>query len=172
MQKIIFIDIDGPIINTPLYSLDAGCSVNRSTMNTQALGYICELVSISGAKIVTNSTHNTHDVEDLLTGTKRSLKDDLVYWGLEEEWFHENWHTSYPFPNGAKFSEYSSHRRMKAIDEWQEANGEVDWVCFDDEPFTENPRLIVIDFELGIDFAAFQAALNVWNLKRKKFILG
>lgn len=171
MQKIIFIDIDGPIINTPIYSVDPRCSMERSTMNTQAIGYICELVKLSDAKIVTNSTHNTHDVEDLLTGEKRTLKQDLIKWGLKEEWFHENWHTSYPFPNGSRFSEHTSHRRMKAIDEWQEVNGEVDWVCFDDEPFTEDPRLVVIDFERGIDFDAFSVALKQWNLKRKMFIL-
>jgi HAD domain in Swiss Army Knife RNA repair proteins len=171
LQRIIFIDIDGPIINTPCYFLDGQCSMERTVMNTQALGYIADLVKSSGAKIVTNSTHNTHDVVDLLTGQNRTLKHDLVKWGLDTVWFHDNWHTSYPFAKGAKFSEYTSHQRLKAIEQWQEENGESDWICFDDEPFTEDPRLIVIDFDLGIDEQVWRTARDFWGLKTQNIIV-
>ena len=171
MDRIIFIDIDGPIINTPCYYLDLNCSLERSVMNTQALGYVTRLAKLGKAKIVTNTTHNTMDIEDLLTGVKRTVKDDLVKWGIDPKLFHDDWHTSYPNPQGGKYGQFGQpHGRLRAIEQWQDVNGQVDWVCFDDEPFTDDSRLVQIDFEMGIDFFAFETACKLWNLNPSSLI--
>jgi hypothetical protein len=39
--------------------------------------------------------------------------------------------------------------------EWIDDNGECDWICFDDEVFTDDPRLFVIDFDRGIDYDVY-----------------
>ena len=99
MNKVIFLDIDGPIINTPMYFLDPNCSVHRTQMNTQAIAYVVKLASFAGAKIVCNSTHNTHDIENPLTGKLTNVKEDLIYWGVPLNLFHDDWKTTYPYPN-------------------------------------------------------------------------
>jgi hypothetical protein len=162
MQKIIFLDIDGPVINTPCYWVDTSASVQRSVMNTQAIGIVNQLSKLSGAKIVTNSTHNNLTVHE----TGRNLKQDLIKWGLMEELLHENWHTTMPRPRRRVSAENSS-KRMWGIDDWIEHNGEADWICFDDEPFTENPRLFVIDFVRGIDYDVYLKVCAFWNIKSK-----
>lgn len=162
MQKIIFLDIDGPVINTPCYWVDAYASLQRSVMNTQSIGIVNHLSKLSGAKIVTNSTHNNITVRE----TGRTLRQDLIKWGLKEEHLHENWHSTMPWSRG-RVSAESRSRRMWGIDDWIEHNGEADWICFDDEPFTENPRLFVIDFDRGIDYDVYLRVCTFWGMESK-----
>ena len=49
---------------------------------------------------------------------------------------------------------------------------EADWIAFDDEPFVENdPRLMHVDFELGIDYNLFVKACEHWNISLKAMII-
>lgn len=169
-QKIIFLDIDGPIINTPLYYISPECSLKRSVMNTQAIGYVKRLCDISGAKVVVNSTHNNEIIEN------RTVKDDLILWGLSENCFHENWKTEYPYPKNHRLGDSSENRKMLAILNWLEQNGDSEWVCFDDTdikivPVTEHFRHIKIDFNLGIDYTAFRKASKVFGFRKDKGFL-
>jgi hypothetical protein len=179
-QRILFIDIDGPVINTPMFYLDSNCSMGRTQMNTQALAYVVRLCKIAGAKIVTNSTHNTHNLTDPLTGSVRTLKDDLIRWGVPKDLFHDRWRTNYPGYRG----------RLSAIQDWindvsDEVNADappvdnindtysnIDWVCFDDEKFTNSNRLIVIDYDKGIDYAAYRKAAKVWGFRNDPIWVG
>lgn len=168
MQKIIFLDIDGPIINTPCYYLDPMASMERSIMNTQALGYVARIARLADALIVTNSTHNTADCNG------KDLKQDLVKWGIKEELFHMSWHTNYPFPDVSIYDPNEvvlQHRRLLAINQWMKTNGQVDWICFDDCDFTTDPRLILVDFETGVDYSAYKAALKFWNINDPAFTI-
>lgn len=158
MQRIIFLDIDGPVINTPCYWVDSRASTQRAIMNTQSIGILNQLCKIAGAKIVTNSTHNTWPVRE----TGRSLKQDLVKWGIPETNFHETWRTSYPWPKD-RIGATNRSRRMWGIQEWIDEHGECDWICFDDEVFTDDPRLFVIDFDRGIDYDVYLNVLKHWN---------
>lgn len=160
MQRIIFLDIDGPIINTPCYWVNWEASLKRTVMNTQSIGIVNKLAALANAKVVTNSTHNNVTVKD----TGRSLKQDLIHHGMHEGIFHANWKTSMPWPMG-RLSASSKSRRMWGIEEWIEDNGNADWICFDDEPFTDNKRLFVIDFDRGIDYDTYLGVLKFWELK-------
>lgn len=166
MDKIIFLDLDGPIINTPCYYLDSMASLHRTVLNTQALGYVVNLAKLAKAKIVTNSTHNSHDSEDA-NGVKHNLKEDLIKWMVPEELFHEDWCTTYPYPEGSKFSEHTDARRLRAIDQWMEKNGKADWIAFDDDPFVQGTlaaRLMLVNFERGIDRELYYKACKFWNI--------
>lgn len=108
-------------------------------MNTQAIGYVIMLAKQAKAKIVTNSAHNWEETE---TG---DLKADLISWGMPEELFHDKWRTMYPWPDRRPLInavDIPPHPRLEAINAWQKENGEADWVCFDDDPFTSDGRLI------------------------------
>jgi hypothetical protein len=152
-QKVVFLDVDGPLINTPMFYLDPQCSIKRTTVNTQAVAYVKRLCKLTGAKVVMNTTHNAHVMDG------RSVKDDLVRWGMPEDYFHMNWRTDYP-----------SYRRGLCVENWLKANG-ADWVAFDDDKFTDDPRLVLIDFDLGVDKAAFNKALKHFGYRGDAVIL-
>ena len=168
MQKIIFIDIDGPIINTPCYWVDGTASMRRSVLNTQSIGILNRLAHLADAKIVTNSTHNNFTVKE----TGRTLKTDLIKWGLKEEYIHENWRTTFPWPDLEADPLFPTHRRLRGIMEWEAANGQADWICFDDEPFVTDDRLFVIDFDRGIDYDVYMKVCKNWlQINPKEFII-
>jgi hypothetical protein len=163
-QRIIFLDIDGPVINTPCFWVDGMASLHRSVMNTQAIGILNRLAKLASARIVTNSTHNYFTVPE----TGRTLKDDLIKWGLKEEYIHDNWRTDFPWPDWGDGQ--SIHRRMKGIFGWQEDNGVSDWICFDDETFVDDGRLFVIDFDCGIDYNVYLSVCEHWKINPKGII--
>lgn len=169
MQRIMFLDIDGPVINTPCYWVDSMASLHRAVMNTQAIGILNKLAQLASAKIVTNSTHNHFTVRE----TGRTLKNDLVKWGLKEIYLHENWCTSFPWPDLESDPLHPTHRRLRGIMEWETANGQADWIAFDDEPFVDESdgRLMHIDFDRGIDYDVFLKVCAYWNLNPKAIII-
>lgn len=158
MQRIIFLDIDGPIINTPMFFIRHDCSITRSAMNTQAIAFVVEIARVAKARIVTNSTHNTHDVDG------KNLRFDLVEVGVPDELFHEQWRTKYP-------DYWGGHGRLRAIHDWMEENGEADWIAFDDASFTDSERLILVDFDRGIDWDCYQKARKYWRLPENRIIV-
>jgi hypothetical protein len=71
MNKVIFLDIDGPVIPIDVPVRE---SVYRTTYNPESIEYLNLLCEETGAKVVTNSMHN---YEDWMGG---ELRDDLVSW--------------------------------------------------------------------------------------------
>jgi hypothetical protein len=113
---------------------------------------------------VTNSTHNNFTVRE----TGRTLKKDLLKWGLKEHLLHTNWCTTFPWPTiGDADPRFPAHPRLRGIIEWEQINGSADWIAFDDDVFVEasDTRLIVIDFDCGIDYNAFSKACEYWKVK-------
>lgn len=157
--RIIFLDIDGPIINSPCYYIDPFASLKRAVLNTQSIGYLKKLLDITGAKVVVNSTHNNHDVEDPLTSEMINVKQDLIKWGMKNEEFHTDWKTEYPNPKNCKLSE---NRRLRAVKNWLEKNGDHMWYAYDDE-FFHSLNQYVIDFEKGIDYDAYVAGIRFFG---------
>ncbi len=97
-----------------------------------------------------NTYHNTDD----------NLKDDLISSGFDPALFHPDWRTKYPHG----LMSFDEPTRMAAIEEWQSRNGEADWLCFDDSNFTDDARLIVVDFDSGITTKDFTKAGQKWGL--------
>jgi hypothetical protein len=150
-NKIIFLDIDGPIITSDLPSFQ----VNRSHYNPKSIESLLKLISITNAKIVTNTMHNAVDLNG------NTIKNDLIKWGISENLFHKNWKTIYPFVDYSKLP--SSKRgigRLVAINDWIEKNGSYDWICFDDRNFTDDPRLVLINEKIGIGEVEIKKALK------------
>lgn len=158
-QKIIFLDIDGPVINTPCFFIDKNCSKNRSFMNTQAIGFLSKIAELSSAKIVTNSTHNFY----IPKNDGKSLKEDLIDWGLRSKYFHRVWRTDFARVFDDEFDEMS---KQDAIDEWLRKNGSCDWISIDDEKIMENDRLFLANFKLGINFQMFNDICRYWRINK------
>lgn len=156
MNRIIFLDIDGPMIPSSMYFIDRNASWNR-TISPVGVAIVNRLVEESGAKIVTNSSHNNLVIES----TGADLRADLIRAGIPEASFHEDWRTKYPFVG--RLTEDDSNR-MVAIREWMQRNGEADWIAFDDVKFTTDNRLILVDFDSGITTREFNKAADLWKL--------
>lgn len=153
MNKIIFLDIDGPII--PI-DVPPAKSIFRTTFLPESIEYLNLLCEFTGAKIVTNSCHNYED----WTGTE--LSDDLISWGLDKEFLHSNWRTVFPFINYKQVkSPVRGIGRLVAIDRWIKSNGKTEWICFDDRKFTDSERLIHIEEGRGIKATHFNKALDI-----------
>lgn len=170
MQRIIFLDVDGPLIPSPLYFLDTNMSVGRSIFSTVAVGLVVKLAKDANAKIVFNSTHNDHSFEDPLTAKEWTLRHDAIRHRIPEDLIHEDWRTGFPNKIQRKFSESSGPVRLRAIEEWISRNGETEWVVFDDEPI-RSERAILIDFDRGITVDEYLRARELFGLENPKIWL-
>jgi hypothetical protein len=151
-NKIIFLDIDGPIITSNLSAFQ----IDRSQHNPKTIENLLSLVYLTGAKIVTNTMHNAVDYKG------NNIKQDLVKWGISENSFHQDWKTTYPFVDYTKLpSTRKGIGRLIAINDWLEKNKDHNWICFDDRNFTDDPRLVLIDATTGIGNKEIQKALTL-----------
>ena len=166
-KRIIFLDIDGPVISTGCYGVTSLASNLRACMNQSAIGYLNMLCDHAKAKIVTNTSHNYHEVKNNDgEGGFRDLKTDLIRWGVKDHLFHEDWRTDYPYPERFSSGGYADFPRQTAIHTWLEKNGDHDWVCFDDAKFTEDKRLILIDFDHGITRDSIMRACGIFGIEK------
>lgn len=154
-NKIIFLDQDGPTIPGSMFVFHSNPSFKR-IFSPVCIGIVKKLCELSGAKIVCNSSHNTH--LNFFSDEPTSLKDDLMSAGIPQDMFHHEWRTKFPV----------ICNRMIAIQDWLENNDlHADWIAFDDEKFTDNERLIHVDFSSGITIDHFNKACKFWGIASK-----
>lgn len=162
-NKIIFLDIDGPMIPSGSYIKNPFASFQRdmASMAVDCMNYLCDTAD---AKIVTNSSHNYHDrPADLSNNSMGSdtynLREDLIFNGIEERFIHKTWRTTYRAGN--------RESRLQAIHKWirdHTNHDTIDWIVFDDViPSTFCPNAIDIDFDVGITVRELNKALDAFN---------
>lgn len=153
---VVFLDLDGPIIDIKTFKTNPIVSHYRRGGNPQAIEYLVKLCDEFGLEIVTNSMHNYH-----VLGTD-SLMDDLVSWGVPSDLFHKDWRTIFPHVDYDKLqSNVRGIGRLHAIEKWIETHPGYNWICFDDRKFTDDPRLIHIERENGIDSGYYSQAREI-----------
>ena len=147
MSKIIFLDIDGPMIPATMFLIDRMCSFKRLFPET-TVAAINRLCSDSEAKIVFNTTHN-RPFKDV-----PNIDDALVNHGLDPDHLHPtDRHTKYP-----------DISRDLAVKEWLARHPEVEaWVAIDDVECAEKPNMILVDPDAG---------LHVGHLNQASMVLG
>jgi hypothetical protein len=161
MIKIIFLDIDGPMISTPQLLNNHMASEYRSLMNQNSIIYINSICKLCDAKIVTNSSHNYHNVEGKMT-----LKDSLIFHGIKPEYIHDDWRTEYGDVG------YFTKTRDGAILGWLFEHIDVkDYIMFDDIEFTDAKNLILVDFDDGIKYRDYEKALALFNYKKPSAVI-
>jgi hypothetical protein len=145
-ERVIFLDIDGPIIPYTMFLIDAMASHNR-VIPPLTVSVVRELCKRSGAKVVFNSTHNRRwkGVHDIDVAVAKA--------GLPESDLHPDMRTKYPDLD-----------RDVAVVEWLSRHPEVrDWVAFDDCEFTEADNLIWVDPNAGLNLSHLNSALSRWG---------
>ena len=153
---VLFLDIDGPVIDLHTYNNNPEISHFRISGNQTAIANIVKLCTDYDLKIVTNSMHNYYNVYD------SDLKEDLTHWGIPENLFHTEWRTVFPNVDYKKVkSQVRGIGRLYAINEWLSSHAGYDWICFDDRKFTDDPRLIHIQRNSGVDDGYHAQAVEV-----------
>lgn len=87
------------------------------------------------------------------------LKEDLIQAGILESDFHQDWRTIFPYVDyRSNPNDRRGWGRWLGIQEWIKQNGECQWICFDDRHWTDDPRLVLVDFNDGITRKNFEQA--------------
>lgn len=145
-ERVIFLDIDGPVIPYTMFLLDKMCSWHR-VIPTHTVAVVKEACERGNAKVVFNTTHNRS-----WEGAPH-IEEAVIAAGLPREMVHPDMKTKYP-----------DIARGDAVLEWLHRHPEVtDWIAFDDVKFTEADNLIWIDPDAGLHLGHLNAALDRWK---------
>lgn len=143
-NKIIFLDIDGPMIPASYFLVDNMASWERR-FPTTTVAVIKRLCERTGAKVVFNTTHNRpfDGIDDIDVALEKQ--------GLDREHIHET----------DLATKYPDIERDLAVKEWLHRHPEVtDWVALDDARFTEDDRLIWVDPDAGLHLGHLNEAID------------
>lgn len=146
MKRIVFLDIDGPIIPYSMFLVDRMCSWQR-IIPAVTVAVVREVCKRGDAQVVFNTTHNTaiDGVDDIEIACIKA--------GLPEDAVHPDMKTKYP-----------QIARDLAVLEWLSRHPEVeDWIAFDDVRFTDKDNLIWIDPDAGLHLGHLNTALGRWG---------
>ena len=144
-EKVIFLDIDGPMIPATMFLIDRMCSFNRVFPAT-TIAVINRLCEQTGAKVVFNTTHNRPfpDVPDIAQA--------IVLHGLDQDHLHPtDMHTRYP-----------DLPRDVAIKEWLARHDDVeDWCAIDDCLCADDEHMVLVDPDAGVHVGHLNAASRI-----------
>jgi hypothetical protein len=146
MSRIVFLDIDGPIIPYSMFLIERMCSWHR-VIPAIPVAVVREICKRGDAKVVFNTTHNNaiDGVDDIEVA--------IVKAGLPEDMIHADMKTKYP-----------SIPRDLAVLEWLSRHSEVtDWIALDDAKFTDKDNLIWVDPDAGLHLGHLNTALGRWG---------
>jgi hypothetical protein len=168
LSKIIFLDIDGPMIPGSALLVDPFASIDQK-LDSRCVSILHKMLIDWDARIVFNTYHNnwlyssvtdnSHEMMDgYFVGSKSTgLIHSFINVGLED-FIHDTVCTEFP---NIKVGKYESGR-LPAINKWLEKNGEHNWICFDDE-FIDHERAYKISYDHGLDTKAYIHAEKWFN---------
>lgn len=154
MNKIIFLDIDGPMIPGTQLLVDNLASWKRE-FPVHTVAVVRELCERTGAVVVFNTTHNRpfREVDDIDVALEKQ--------GLPRECIH---------PTDLA-TQYPDLPRDVAVTEWLARHPEVThWVALDDVKFTPDERLIWIEPMAGLDVNHLNQAIDLLGGGKKVWI--
>lgn len=175
-NRIIFLDIDGPMIPSycwlwPLLPVNPSFGRNFSPLCVAIINELCDNI---GAEIVFNSSHNPVEQSRICQTTiiegaiikkevsiAENLKEAAIRNGIPETNIHKDWKTTYGSGWGSKIS------RKLAINTWLTDHPEVDkYVAFDDVDFTaEENNLVLVDYDVGLTLREYNSAVAIFGGK-------
>lgn len=154
-MKVIFIDIDGPMIPLRAYSLPENHMTIVARFDPVAVAMVNRLVTEADAKIVISSTWRQQGWDKIALLLRLN--------GIPLHHCHADWRTPY---NGD-----AGQRRADEILEWLGDHPEIThWVAFDDEPVPE-PGGVQCTMDDGLQWAHFDKARGLLGLKQFKGII-
>lgn len=146
MKRVVFLDIDGPVIPNGMYLIDVMASHDRilAPIPIAVVKMICEK---AGALVVFNSTHNIPWPPVL------DIDQQMIACGFPPEFIHPDMKTKYPTLD-----------REASVHEWLSRHPDTDdWIALDDARFTDADNLIWVDPNAGLHIDHLNQALDRWN---------
>lgn len=154
-MRIIFLDIDGPLIPLRMYfngNRPFNTEYGSFVYDPIAVAMIKTLASKFDAKVVFNSAHNENPAHIMLhQATFNGLKDVM----------HTDIITQFPH----------TPDRLSAIETWLKEHSEVtEWIVIDDMPVDSSrniahSRQVPINYSLGMTMDSFQKACELFGEK-------
>ncbi len=146
-QKIIFLDIDGPVIPWKNRIAYEGTGI-KPPHDAIAVHYISKIAEHTGAQFVISSSARKVEKEAFIT-----LFESF---GFDASLLHEDWRTS------------DRNDRLQEIHEWIEKHPEVThWIALDDEPL-DTDHLVMACSSNGFLLSNYDEALHGLGLKSPK----
>lgn len=145
-KRVVFLDIDGPMIPYSMFLVDRMASYNR-VFPAITVAVVREVCKRGEALVVFNTTHNTpfDGVAD--------IEEAMISAGFPREMVHPDMKTKYP-----------QLPRDQAVVEWLHRHPETDdWIAFDDVKFTQANNLIWVNPDAGLHLEHLNVALNRWG---------
>lgn len=136
VTKVLFLDVDGPMIPRRCYPLGQlpgeGGSMKR--MDPVAVSVVVRICSLAKARIVVSSSWRIWGREKCLA----AFRENGIYHTL----VHEDWATSHNLPGGAD--------RSTEIKDWLARHPEVTTFAVLEDGLLDVPNLIHVTFEDGL----------------------
>jgi hypothetical protein len=145
--KILFLDVDGPLIPARMYfngpptfgRIADSPTLTAWKYDPVAVGMIQTLIGKYDVRIVYNSTHNQFGDEYLL--------DQAIKNGFYKEDLHEEFRTEYPL---------ETYSRSEGINRWLRKHPEVTHWCDVDDALVQVPNFVKVNFNVGITIENFE----------------
>lgn len=149
MSRIIFLDIDGPMLPLRAYVLSPGAKPFDRRFDPCAVAMVNRLCIVTHAKLVISSNWAMKGRDFVVAALARS--------GITHDRLHSDWTT----PRGADSGSWS---RGAEVLRWVANHPEVThWVSFDDEEI-ESPNAVTVTIEEGMMQSHFLAAAALLGL--------
>lgn len=155
-EKIIFLDIDGPMIPNTSFLFDRHASW-RQVLDDRCIKVLHKILEKSEAKIVFNTTHN------LMLEERGEIGDTTYTPGLLQR-FYDAGFKDYIHKHHS--TQYPSISRYDAIIDWRERHSKEQdlWVAFDDVKI-DHKRAYLTNPDLGIGFGEYNHAAKYLMFK-------
>jgi hypothetical protein len=159
MCKIVFCDVDGPLIPGRMYYAKNGHYSQEHgafIYDPVAVGMLRELCKRCDAKIVYSTAHNETDPNWMRRKARINGMEDLL---------HEDCRTEF---------RVSLYNKKDAIVEWLRRHpeiGEKDWIVIDDEHIVDGPSQIKVDFGIGLTIGNFFDAVEYLSGKKNNGLI-
>lgn len=163
MQKILFLDIDGPLIPSRMYKAPGQTRPWVTMFDPAAVGMLNTIADKTGCKFVVHSSWVATTFHyDMLPNTKTPVLDHMINQGILADHFHDDWVAQYTF-SGNRW-----HAIADWIINWQDDGIKTDYLILDDAdmPYQfplDKTRHIHVDFDEGFTYAQFQYILDFWS---------
>jgi len=153
MSKIIFQDIDGPLIPLRMYFIGGrpfNQQVGSFIYDPVAVWMIKHLCQKFDAKVVLNSAHNECSYE--------AMKKQADFNGLGDV-IHQDLKTKFP----------NTPDRLSAIEEWLSRHEDItEWIVIDDMPVDSSrnvahSRQVPINYNIGMTVESFKHACHLFG---------
>lgn len=147
-MKVIFLDVDGPLIPGRQYDGTEYATwfedVHCHKYHTECIDVIRQICKETGAVVVHNSAHNGSGPEHMLWQARHNKMHDLLH--------RRDWITG--FPN-------LFERRIDAIKNWLERHPEVTHWCAIDDEHIPHENAILVNFYEGTGEEEYKKALEL-----------